>query len=171
VRVAESLGVREYSQPVQSPPYNNEKETDVAERITYRNTGGMYVDLAGQRIPHGIVFESDDPGLCEKFPNKFELVQAKQAPKPEPTAIQELAAAVQESKSVASQAVPPGPESKPTIDMKADVTVDFPTAVENDLSVVTDKHGWWVLDHGELINDKPLAKKEVAKVIKTYLGD
>ena len=48
----------------------------MAKTTTYRNEGGGHVLPCGTNVAPNDTFESDDPDLCKKFPNKFVRVHA-----------------------------------------------------------------------------------------------
>lgn len=117
----------------------------------YRNIGGGHMD-GSTLIKPGEVFECEDDDLCEKFLNKFEKVHPGEV------------------------ADTPVTKAKDTTDetrvpVREDVTADFPSAGDNDLCVFKDKQGWWILDDGDPVNEKPLKKKAVDSAIEDYLEE
>lgn len=123
---------------------------------TVKNVGGAHMLPDGSIIEHKGTFEYDGDikELQRRFPNKFEAVVLPTAtPTPTPSTDPE-------------PKEPVVPEVDPV-----DVTEEFPTAGENDLTVVKDKAGWWVLDDDKRVNEKPLRKKDVADEIDRYLNE
>jgi hypothetical protein len=132
----------------------------------YLNKGGVHIGPGGVVVEPGKTFVSNDPELCVKFPNKFELIhpevptpvlrQSVDTPEPEKTEVQ--VAAEKGAEGIAA----PG----------KDVTSEFDGAADGGLTVRKDKRGWWVYDEGEdAINEKPLKKREVPVFIAECLTD
>jgi len=136
--------------------------------VKYLNKGGVHVTADGTAVLSGETFVCDDPELCTKFPNKFEVVypepptpvlkQSVDTPAPEKTEIQEAA-----EKGAEGITAP----------VLKDVTSNFPKAKEGGLAVKKDKRGWWLyeVDDEEPVNEKPLKKREVSAFITDYLKD
>ena len=118
---------------------------------TYKNIGGDHVFVDGSVVKNGDVCTCDED-LCAKFVNKFERVHADETTTPAP------------------KKKPKVPQKPETETGPVDVTDDFEGAAENDLKVIKENNGWSIIDDGEVVNEKPLRKKEVAGTIEEYLS-
>ena len=127
----------------------------------YKNIGGPHQALDGTAIPHGGLFETDDP-IPKAFQAKFQLVLDEQP-----------AAKAEAAKAPAEPQAPTGKAAAEPTDKAQDVTADFPLAGDNDMRVVQDKNGWHILDVGDTkpTNAKALRKKDVVAALEEYLAD
>lgn len=127
--------------------------------MKYLNTGGRHTTLSGMVVKNGEYFDSDDPDLDKKFPNKIVLfVEPVVVAAPVDAPVVEAAPVVE----------------IPATDDKVDVTADFPEAATGNLVVKRDRAGYWVYDEtsdDESVNEEPLKKKDVASFVKVYLTE
>ena len=136
----------------------------MAKTYRYKVLGGAYVDINGALHSLGEEFDSADPKLREKFPNKFQLVRESAPPPPK---LPERKGAKGKPASTPVDKPVSGPAGK-----LVDVTKDHPKAIEYGLRVLRDnKAGYWLVDgdDDDAINDAPLAEGDVDSAIERYL--
>ncbi len=138
--------------------------------MKFRVKDGIHVDLAtNTTYKKGALVESDDD-LCAAFVNKFERVYDEQlayAPaEVQAAAMQGAAELAPQAPAAAKAATQPPPPAASKLG--ADVTADFPAAVEEDLLVLKKGSKYFVAKPGEQdkqLNDEPLKKDEVSEFI------
>lgn len=122
----------------------------MAESVfTYRVLGGNHRDADGNEYAKGDTFESKDPDLKNKFPNKFKKIDVTDVD-------------IDDEEDIDEVPKKTGPQ---------DVTADFPAAVDAGLTVTRDKRGWYVADDGEPTHEKALKKGAVAAHIEAWLEE
>ena len=138
--------------------------------MKFRVKDGTHFDIAtNTTYKKGALVESDDD-LCAMFVNKFDRIYDEQLAHA-PAAVQaaamagaaELAPAAPAAPVVATQPSPPAASK-----LGADVTADFPAAVEEDLLVLKKGSKYFVAkpdEQDKQLNDEPLTKSEVGPFI------
>jgi len=136
--------------------------------MLYRVLKSQHRLLDGTVLKSGETFESNDPRLIEKFPNKFEQVVALPAPVAQATT-QSVGTPEAEKTDVQKAAEAGAAEILPG---HQDMTTEFPVAGEAGLRVTKTRQGWYVFDEDsdEAVNEKPLKKREVAAFLEEYLA-
>lgn len=135
----------------------------MADKKTYVNNGGLHTLEDGTEVKRGQTFESSDPGILAKFPNKFALAGNDVPP-------------------VNADSDKGGKDTTKTDDSGKggndgddadDVTRDFKVGKDSGLTVLKENDKWNIYEEGDddRLNDKPLSKKKVQAFIDDYLED
>lgn len=137
----------------------------------YINQGGQHRTEDGTLVKKGESFESPDPDLCTKFPNKFVRAADVAANTPVNAGATQSATDTPDNTGDA----PDGTQTPATDEGSKDVSGDFDLSGDADgvLSVRKEKGKWNIYEKGDEdpINDKPLAKGKVQAALDEYLAD